>query len=244
MSKKQIIHVDEKPHMKTNVIMLPIDINTVQPEDCVGFIFKNENGVVNILNNLDDIIKSNAYFKAIPQHLYIISDEEIKEGDWYYESEFQLILKKEGKGILKAKKIIATTDTSLICEQERFLKGYKSELPKPSQQFIEKYIEEYNKGNVITEVLVEVEETYIDPIGNKSDCKLDDTEINYHLKLDSQNIITIRKQKDSWSREELPIDAMITLRNSLNTPIFKRKFMGGVMFDAVKELDKWIEENL
>ena len=240
MSKKQIIHVGEKPHMKTNVIMLPIDINTVQPEDCVGFIFKNENGVVNILNNLDDIIKSNAYFKAIPQHLYVTSDEEIKAGDWcvdfeeyseFYENWDDVFIHQSvGEDYWNNKKIIATTDTSLICEQERFLKGYKSELPKPSQQFIEKYIEEYNKGNVITEVLVEVEETYIDPIGNKSDCKLDDTEINYHLKLDSQNIITIRKQKDSWSREEL----MPIIKKALNTD--------GLFND--KYTLKWMEDHL
>ena len=45
-----------------------------------------------------------------------------------------------------AKKIIATTtDSSLV-------------LPQPSKQFIQKYVEEYNKGREIKEVLVEYEE--------------------------------------------------------------------------------------
>ena len=64
------------------------------------------------------------------------------------------------------KKIIATTDTSLYREES--CTGYtetrsrtfysKKPLPKPSKQFIEKYIEEYNKGEIITNVLVEYEE--------------------------------------------------------------------------------------
>ena len=215
--------------MKTNVIMLPIDINTVQPEDCVGFIFKNENGVVNILNNLDDIIKSNAYFKAIPQHLYIISDEEIKEGDWYYESEFQLILKKEGKGILKANKIIATTDTSLICEQERFLKGYKSELPEPSGEFIKNFVDEYNKGNIITDFLVEYKQgewvTDIDGDGGNST-------FDYVPKVNSNNTVNviIKQPKESWNREEL----MPIIKKALNTD--------GLFND--KYTLKWMEDHL
>lgn len=53
--------------------------------------------------------------------------------------------------------MIATTNKTLLCEQDRFLKGYKGELPQPSPQFIEKYIESYNSGNIITEVMVEYE---------------------------------------------------------------------------------------
>ena len=234
MSKKQIIHVDEKPHMKTNVIMLPIDINTVQPEDCVGFIFKNENGVVNILNNLDDIIKSNAYFKAIPQHLYIISDEEIKEGDWYYESEFQLILKKEGKGILKAKKIIATTDTSLTIKGEQEGENtWYNPLPQLSQQFIEKYIEEYNKGNQIVDILVEVEEYEFKQTEWFQEAPYTHKYKEWRLKLDSQNQITIREQKDSWSRKEV-IDLISDWT----------KMKSGLNMNLPNNFNQWIEENL
>jgi hypothetical protein len=135
------------------------------------------------------------------QNLYIISDDEIKEGDWflYYNKYNQIegvakFIKEEGEnntlvekyskttgfskfyiGILGCKKhkIIATTDTSLgnyIWKQtNKKSKSYNVQqniettkkvfipLPQPSQQFIEKYIEEYNKGNVITAILVEYE---------------------------------------------------------------------------------------
>lgn len=71
------------------------------------------------------------------------------------------------------KKIIATTDTSLkfkceccnngIIENEQCrtcVGGYIDAFPQPSKQFIEKYIEEYNKGIEIEEVLVEYDELY------------------------------------------------------------------------------------
>ena len=103
----------------------------------------------------------------IPNYLYIISDDEIKEGDYYILSTNKplIVLKSTGDGdYFNCNKIIATTDTSLKIE----IDGNRGDLlpdvsfdinlPQPSQQFIEKYIEEYNKGNVITDVLVEYEE--------------------------------------------------------------------------------------
>ena len=120
-------------------------------------------------------------------NLYIISDDEIKEGDCflYYNKNNQLegiarCIKEEGEnntlvekyskvtgfskfyiGILGCKKykIIATTDIKLGTSEysDRYRESYFNPLPQPSQQFIEKYIEEYNKGNIITDVLVEYE---------------------------------------------------------------------------------------
>ena len=105
-----------------------------------------------------------------PQHLYIISDDEAKENDLYIESDHK------GFGFIKYK-IIATTDASLKVfidgngnksSHELTKSGYIEFLPQPSQQFIEKYIEEYNKGNIITDILVEYEKTNIGSIINVS----------------------------------------------------------------------------
>ena len=103
-------------------------------------------------------------------NLYIISDDEIKLFDWVYNnkeniveqitSKTQLIfVLEENKENQTFKKIIATTDTSLKIDNPNYDIGKLAyiTLPQPSQQFIEKYIEEYNKGNVITDVLVEYE---------------------------------------------------------------------------------------
>ena len=104
-------------------------------------------------------------------NLYIISDDEIKEGDWFISN--KEIHQYRGDiipEILKSgyRKIIATTDESLYFKDtnknpKQYMGSYMSmslgeNLPQPSQQFIQKYIEEYNKGREIKEVLVEYEE--------------------------------------------------------------------------------------
>lgn len=122
------------------------------------------------------------------QHLYIISDDEIKEDDWCINICDNIVeqcktteyhnppcINNTVRGYHK--KIIATTDISLILLGEfnttNGKVGYPQyKLPQPSQQFIEKYIESYNKGEVITDVLVEYETLYdIELLVNTSDFK-------------------------------------------------------------------------
>ena len=147
--------------------------------------------------------KHKGYCNKNGQQLYIVSNEEIKEDDWYYsktlDSIYQAIYLP--LAIKDAKKIIATTDESLhipfVTPGNEELEIYEySILPKPSDSFISKYIEEYNAGRQITKVLVEYEKSQ--------------ESINYHkdifhnierLKIDSNNSITIKKVKDSYSRE-------------------------------------------
>jgi len=98
-------------------------------------------------------------------HLYILSNDEIKDGDWYYQyNPFGSVIGKcddkspfvakssryiwENKG----KKIIATTDSS-VKYPERFPSFVT--LPQIPQSFIEHFIGEYNQGNVINKVSVE-----------------------------------------------------------------------------------------
>lgn len=196
-----------------------------------------------------------------PQHLYFTSDEEIKEGDlvlvrnfdiptqskviivkeFVYIQDINYIVYEVNNKRFKAvksycKKVIAATDTSLkYGEDVPGVIGYKS-LPQPSQQFIEKYIEEYNKGNQITDVLVEVEEYMTDgwapTYNNPDNHNLDkESELDYRIKVNPKdNTITIRKQKDSWTREEV-----ITL--------IREYRQTGFSIDSMS-YNKWIEENL
>jgi hypothetical protein len=102
------------------------------------------------------------------QHMYILSADEIKEGDWVLcldeidhpsECVFQ---HTNGSTCTACKKIIATTDSSLfliiknvgIREQD----SMEVSLPSISQSFIDKYVREYNKGNIITDVMIEYED--------------------------------------------------------------------------------------
>ena len=156
------------------------------------------------------------------QHLYIISDDEIKEGDWFYNIHSKIVGKAAfnfGKDGL-AKKIIATTDSSLTL----YMGGYNmgKSLPQPSQQFIQKYIEEYNKGNVITDVLVEYGIIYE---GRSYDLYNPD-KLKVNLK---NNTITIKKVKDSWNREEILNDIEQAIIQGLDIGQYR---------------DKWIKENL
>lgn len=100
------------------------------------------------------------------QHLYILSDEEIEEEDWCYGMDgiFQYKGKINLPDIELPKKIIATTDRSLglVVDQNGCpMQAYSEFLPQLSQSFIDKFVEEYNKGNVITEVMVEYEKILV-----------------------------------------------------------------------------------
>lgn len=192
--------------------------------------------------------------ESIYQHLYILSDEEIKEGDWYAANVSQSNREEDADGEIhavkeytntpvqkiidickeyKLPKVIATTDSSLECEQDRFLKGYKSSLPEPSEAFIEKYIEAYNNGTPITDVLIEYEESYdleyYTPAGGIETAK----RINYSdkLKVDKSNTITIKRVKDSWNREEHISEVKRIIELYVTT------YKDG-------DINKWIEDNL
>jgi hypothetical protein len=127
-------------------------------------------------------------------------------------------------------KIITTTDKSLG-------------LPEPSPAFIQKYISEYNKGNIITEVNVEVENNCIScnntgKIYNHSgSISIDCVNCFLQLKVDSNNCITITKVKDSYSREEVK---QLLLDCCGEVSASDGKLLG----KTPVELYKWIEENL
>ena len=105
-------------------------------------------------------------------YLYLLSDDEIKEGDWclqFHKTNTNIPInvvkyKNYGEGNYYFKKIIATTDSSLEIFDKELSNRHSVKvnilLPQLSKQFIEKYIEEYNKGNVITDVLVEYESDF------------------------------------------------------------------------------------
>jgi hypothetical protein len=105
--------------------------------------------------------------------------------------------------------IIATTDSILkLYESEILAKasGFSLttndiKLPSIPQSFIEYYVKEYNKGNVVKEVGVEYsgcdcEGKYVPDHRIQDGCGL-------KLKLNLDNTINIKPIKDSWTREEI-----------------------------------------
>jgi len=209
----------------------------------------------NIFLSEDKLNISSTFKKVINigfgQHLYIISDDEIKENDWCYdqrpneEGELTDIIYqvKDIKTEMRSsseKKIIATTDTSLkIFGGKGDICDLFYPLPQPSQQFIEKYIESYNKGEVITDVLVEYEKcNIIEPTYGKLGRIHNGGSWDYQLKVNPKdNTITIKKLKDSWNREEYEQQL-----RELGKDLMTRYQNGNGVFQY--NIDNWIEKNL
>lgn len=187
---------------KAKVVMLPTN------DKSLGVIVKHKHVNPNLLttNINEDFIGNNNKYQAY--HLYITSDDKIKESDYIHTTNIPIEKVKEiikdystQKGYESLYicengnqykpcevygKIIATTDTSL-------------NLPQPSKEFIEKYVEEYNKGNVIEDVLVEYEMNIPKEATKFPEFKVETVrcvwEDDYRLKIDKNNTITIKKVK-------------------------------------------------
>ena len=215
---------------KAKVVMLPTNQKAT-----IGSITLGKNTKKLVILSDEELLNTfnNSIDKTLSlQDLYIISNDEIKEGDWVvYENkmiyqnnygEISSVIGDEDSIRKYCKKIIATTDESLYYKDssknpKQYMGSYISmtfgeNLPQPSQQFIEKYIEEYNKGNVITDVLVEYENIYIDSFGTTiiqhekdSDSYLKQcTFVNSKLKINPKNnTITIKKLQETYNKKEL-----------------------------------------
>ena len=227
--------------LKRNVVMLPTNKKAVKQGQLVigagHYLFASRES--DNIGNLD------------AQELYITSDEEIKKGDWYIDDTNDVRQSVTSDDIYwksrtDYKKIIATTDKSIAIEydvlsirQRRGLtNNYPIErviIPVPSKGFIAKFIERYNAGKPITEVMVEYEESCCDIKVqggvNSPDC------CHKHavrLKVDSNNCITIKAVKESWTREEVS-----TIIHNICGTMYKANTLY-----APHNVQKWIDQNL
>lgn len=204
----------------------------------------------------DDVTCLNDLY--INQHLYITSDDEIKEGDWCVdmmpddEGIIRDVIYQHKKGLQyldtsTKRKIIATTDRSLVTKifshfSQDLMKVsvYKDiHLPQPSESFIQKYIESYNKGEIIKEVMVEYDITdnlddLIEAGYSGRDCLNEEYDFSYGVKVDPKdNTITIHTIKESWSREEV----ISTIKNYISETADCSNMYSKTVLD-------WCKENL
>lgn len=219
----------------------------------------------NALKGYDDnslIFKHTANYKTIEAeegftkffHLYVVVEEEIKDG-WFYNPHSGHIHKigihSDLKYINRNKclKVIASTDTTLVLNPTHYADGTKKAfhtteyIPQPSQQFIEKYIESYNKGDIITDVLVEYEkyckQTKCDDKNCEVFCKVLYTRIKVNPK---DNTIIIKKVKNSWNREEFIFNLN---KYRIDYDTFKRNYhFNPNEKEKVYFTDNWIKNNL
>ena len=212
---------------KAKVIMLPTD------KACEGCVIRYDRltphyMVRNITYQTQEWLKQENNRSS--HHLYIVTDDEIKEGDWALSME-EVTKDNPIKGVYPYKvtdieqvhwddkKIIATTDSELSRNLQ--LHTY---IPKPSKAFIEKYCKEGGIDEVEVEYQVFPYKT--GDIVSKT----------YRLKVNSHNEITIHPIKDSWSREEV---------ESLCRKAYEDGFYeGGLKDSPCKDPVFWIKENL
>lgn len=230
-------------YKKVQVILLPI-IKEKSSKNQLAF---NRKTLTKLIPN----VELRTYYKF--QEMYFISDDEIKEGDWCYDEERKLIFQFKSATGLKnyikskqkfVKKIIATTNT-VLSRELRIQVGDDSnyidvKYPQPTQKFVEKYIEYYNKNEIITEVLVEYcQNLKVNSYHENGDPNMNDSIYVDYIKINSKdNTITVKTIKDTWNREELKV-------------LFKKheedviKYINGSGPTATPSFnDKWFEENL
>ena len=132
---------------KLKVIMLPTDKRIVEG-DIISRTIDDKLAIVNCLT-LEDKNSNKDGHKA--NHIYLVSDEGIKEGDWFinHYNSVTLATDKVLKDLYapKHKKVIATTDKSLgIYITAQFAKTpvFKS-LPQIPESFIKYFVEKNGK---------------------------------------------------------------------------------------------------
>ena len=184
------------------------------------------------------------------QHLYLTSDEEIKEGDWVIENS-NIIVKVvslfEDNCLVKnntayntnlklCKKIVATTDNSINVNYPI------AEIP---ESFIQAYIKAYNEGNTITEVTVEYEQIKKREITSIGTMSISNTFIT---KTRSDNTVIVHQAKmyqaKMYTRDEVEKLLGKILADS-NNPKYTVQDRGDrFTMDQIFPLNKWIQDNL
>ncbi len=182
-----------------------------------------------VLNVNKNISGSNEYFEH--QSLYITSNDEIKVDDKVYDSYRKVVLDcpdMDNANFYKLSrnryvKIISSNDSSL-------------NLPQPNKLFIEKYVNKFNIGEVITHITVEYEDDVIcESIYNTigSLIKYKNIRKGLKIKIINPNTISIKDDKSNFSREEVKQK----MRDSISYALLNQD-------DTLLDINNWIEENL
>lgn len=156
-------------------------------------IFKNTNGVLSILTELEDIIKANGYFGAVPQHLYLVSKREIRDRDFFINIKSGDIDRAGKRGYVAGglqptcyAKIEATNDKSLG-------------LPFIDEAFLKEWISDQNM-----KIKIETEREDSSPWYRAGGGPVSDLQVP-KTKADNTVIIisTAKAIKTSWGAEDL-----------------------------------------
>lgn len=188
-------------------------------------------------------------------HIYITSNEEIKKGNWYYDTFDRKIrqalsdITEDSAFFKSAKRIIATTNKTLTIQinnpQKTLNRKFKS-LAQIPRDFLDMLFEKYNNGELPTKVLVEYEDLNhkcglqgFNPMLGDT-CPVCDSESG--LIINVKNNINVKFLKESWTREEHEKNLKYCVAE------IAAKLGYASTSEEMKlwniETNKWIEENL
>jgi hypothetical protein len=211
-------------------------------EKCELILLPTENhstGIIKFGNQLRKHPEGLSNMVYYSMYLYVVSEEKPKKGDWVYDTRDRYVTKNILAFNQFTKKIISTNDKNLIlCTDSNHEETCNcNKLSTLSHAFIDEYMKAYNNGNVFTHVMVEYEDYrgYYSLAGVYYE--------NYILKINPDNTINISPIKNSWTKEELPIDEMLNLIGYIDTPVGRKKNHPDVV-EQVQLLKKWLEKNL
>lgn len=192
------------------------------------------------------------YLESTFHDLYILSYDPVSPGDLCISPRYDepiVFGQVENSYEEECAKIIATTNSKLFLESG--VVGHSSSgcydqeadikipFPKPSKAFIDKYIDLYNShGKAIMDVMVEYKDDWDKGTKMCMEGYGDDPEkFPFHpqLKVSLDNIITIKKVKEVWNREEVG-DLLDKFRKDF--PLHR-----GVQITDF-DLKEWINKNL
>jgi hypothetical protein len=215
---KNLININGKSYKKCDVVML----STKEQRWKVSNEHDDRYEFYSFVDKKLYSRQSNAYNWSL-SHLYILSSEEIKEGDWVFDSYDLCVyqIKDFTSTNYHQRKIIATTDESLsksCTTMAGTIRYTPLPLPRPSDDFIKAFVKAQGKiDKVLVECYVTVETGY-------------DKFLSYKVAKDNTIIIKpVHEEKTSWSREEV---------------LKLLKYAWGYKNESIQTFDEWISKNL
>lgn len=223
----------DKSCIETSVVMLPTEKANQVKNQIVKCEIPNDDFNGKLI--LTDDFGFDRWHK--PQHLYFTTDEEIKEGQYFFNLDTNSIelAKHDYPSNLKTKfKVVATTDDLKIDYNFDAFRQIQKSLPRPSDSFLRKYVE---KNGKIDKVLVETETKYLNSFENSPEGSYQNRESV--IKVAPDNTITTFPIKNTWDKNEVE-----SLMISSMVKMCEWKNEGMVTFQLDKLMDNYIKEKL
>lgn len=185
-------------------------------------------------------------------HVYFLSDEEIKVGDWYlnmFDNTVNFASETFINGIkTNCKKIIATTDISLEIEESYKVRSRKNvehcvtvyNLPQPSIEFLTQFAVNYNSKTPITQVEVKYEdngyEVDMEGRGGSDTCWFEKIELKVNP---INNTVITSIIKNNYTKAEVIEIYKQGAKDYCSSPQSIESF-----FSETGDGTKWIKQNL